>query len=375
MKKHTSGFSLLELLTIITILALLAAISVPVYRSYVERARASEIVLRYDAVRTGLQANLSTGEVSDCAEIIAASGMENLGDDYARLSVGFDAVSGGNLQGYKPVFLVCASQDIQGELGVRVARAAYDEFSLTNIVNPGAVVSESMVSFSVPLSSGDVAACRVPVGGALTACGARAPVPTATAMAVPSIPAPAVVAVPTAQVAAVPQPLAPMSESVSTDFSQPPLGGQANMFIDPAVWGWKTDNSDGKVEYGRGSTYGDTSGGNAGIVELEGRAGDASNLYREIATQPGAQYTFSFDLSGRVGTSSESAAVEVIWEGQVVDTLRPAGNTFGFRSHTYNLLATQAGSRIELRAVTQDGAGPIVDNLDMAFTGMAGSSN
>ena len=65
MKKHTSGFSLLELLTIITILALLAAISVPVYRSYVERARSSEIVLRYDAVRTGLQADLSTGEVSD----------------------------------------------------------------------------------------------------------------------------------------------------------------------------------------------------------------------------------------------------------------------------------------------------------------------
>lgn len=375
MNKQTKGFTILELLTVVTILALLAAISVPVYRTYVERARSSEIVLRYDAVRTGVQANLSSGEVSDCAEIVAASGMANLGDDYARLSVGFDAVSGGNLQGYKPVFLVCASQDIQGELGVRVARAAYDEFSLTNIVNPGAVISESMISFSVPLSSGDAAACRVPVGGAFTACGALAPVPTAAAMAVPGLAAPAVVAVPTPQTVAVPQPLAPMSESVSTDFSQPPLGGQANTFIDPAVWGWKTDNPDGRVEYGRGSTYGDTSGGNAGIVELEGYAGDPSNLYREIATQPGAQYTFSFDLSGRVGASSDSAAVQVIWEGQVVGTLRPAGNTFGFRSHSYNLVATQAGSRIELRAVTQDGSGPVVDNLEMTYTGMASATN
>ena len=132
MKKNTKGFTLLELLTVITILALLAAISVPVYRTYIERAQSTEIVLRYDAVRTGIQANLSRGEISDCGEIVAAGGTANLGDDYARLSVGFDAVSGGNLQGYKPVFLVCASYDIQGEQGVRVARAAYDEFSLTN---------------------------------------------------------------------------------------------------------------------------------------------------------------------------------------------------------------------------------------------------
>jgi len=148
-----------------------------------------------DTMRTGIQANLSRGEISDCGEIVAAGGTANLGDDYARLSVGFDAVSGGNLQGYKPVFLVCASYDIQGDQGVRIAKAAYDEFSLTNNVNPGAVLSGSMVSFSVPLSSGDVAACRVPVGGAFTACGALAPVPTAALAAVPSravIPTPAV---------------------------------------------------------------------------------------------------------------------------------------------------------------------------------------
>ncbi len=51
MKKNTKGFTLLELLTVITILALLAAISVPVYRTYIERAQSTEIVLRYDAVR------------------------------------------------------------------------------------------------------------------------------------------------------------------------------------------------------------------------------------------------------------------------------------------------------------------------------------
>ena len=85
MEKRIKGFTLLELLTVITILALLASISIPVYRTYVERARSSEIVLRYDAVRTGIQANLSRGEISDCGEIVAAGGTANLGDDYARL--------------------------------------------------------------------------------------------------------------------------------------------------------------------------------------------------------------------------------------------------------------------------------------------------
>jgi len=51
MEKRIKGFTLLELLTVITILALLASISIPVYRTYVERARSSEIVLRYDAHR------------------------------------------------------------------------------------------------------------------------------------------------------------------------------------------------------------------------------------------------------------------------------------------------------------------------------------
>ena len=63
-----------------------------------------------------------------------------------------------------------------------------------------------------------------------------------------------------------------MVESVSTDFANPTITEHGGTWErrNPTVWGWKTDNADGTVEHGVGSAYGDTSGGNIGVVELEG---------------------------------------------------------------------------------------------------------
>ncbi|MEE1674786.1 VCBS domain-containing protein [Agarivorans aestuarii] len=175
-------------------------------------------------------------------------------------------------------------------------------------------------------------------------------------------------------------PVSSMAESVHTDFSSPDIdplhqhGGTWGL-TDPTAWGWQTDNTDGKVEHGRGSAYGDSSGGNVGVVELEAGANDASNLYRIIHTQAGAEYHLEFDLSGRVGITSDSAAVEVLWEGKVIDTLKPAANTFGFVNHSYDLVATGDNSRIELRAVTHDGSGPVIDNLELGFGGLSGTED
>jgi prepilin-type N-terminal cleavage/methylation domain-containing protein len=376
MKRCNRGFSVLELLTVLAIIALLAGIAIPLYQNHIEKAKSAEIILKYDALRSGLQADLSNGVVSSCEDIVSKNAGANLGEDYARLSLGFQAINGVGLNGYRPVLLVCASDAVQGSLAVRVAKAAYDEFKLTNRIDAGELITESMVSFAVPLTLDETAVCRVPSGGALTPCGTPVAVPTVPAQLTTTVSPPAQqpVAVPVPLSVAAPALLAPMSESVATDFSQPRLDpNQHNgqwMMVNPGVWGWKTDNPDGNVEYGRGSAYGDTSGGNIGVIELEGQAGTPSNLYRDIATQVGAQYKFSFDLSGRTGVSSDSAAVEVVWEGKVIATLRPAENTFGFVSHAYDLVATQAGSRIELRAVTRDGTGPVVDNLFMKFTGV-----
>ena len=166
-----------------------------------------------------------------------------------------------------------------------------------------------------------------------------------------------------------------VAPSLSSTFEDPTLGGQAYHFADPLQWGWHTDNVSGLVEQGKGETYGDPNHANTGLIELEGQAGEKDNLYRVLDTQPGAAYHFSLDVSGRVGADSNSAAVEVLWEGKVIDTIRPAANTFGFVSHEYDLTAHTDHPRIEFRAVTHDGGGPIVDNPHFEFRGFNGTED
>ena len=377
-----AGFTLIEMLIVVAIIGILATIATVGYQRYTARARGVEIIEKYDAIRASVAIEgTQNSNPDDCAELAKGLNSSNLADPYATLSYGFQAVSGG-----WPVLVVCAQAGSQGVLGVQTARGVYDTMRSDSVIESGAVLTETLVSFAMRLTSDDAPLCKKSVSPTTVACNGAAvskpvtAVATATTTAacpagqtrstggqcIPSSGTPAVIP---PVVAVVPK-LAPMAESVKTDFSQPPITGTW-MSQDPGVWGWKTDNPDGKVEYGKGEAYGDTSGGNIGVIELEGYAGAPSNLYREISAQPGAKYEFSFDLSGRVGTTSESAAVQVIWEGKVVDTIYPPGNAFGFSRHAYNLVATGSSSRIELRAVTQDGSGPVVDNLGMAFKGVA----
>ncbi|MBS7808491.1 prepilin-type N-terminal cleavage/methylation domain-containing protein [Variovorax sp. PCZ-1] len=385
MSYRAKGFTLFEILISIAIVGILATVAVVGYQEYTYRARAADILLRYDAIKTGAQSRAAQQKFDNCSDLLKTFETNNLADQYATLNYGFEAVNGG---GYRPVLTVCGKAEPGNPWGSRVAKGAHDTMLKTGAVEQGAVVTDAVVSFALPLSQSGQALCKIWTAPVANSSCAASPVVTASAQtAVPqaatsasSTPqattptaAATSVAAATQTVAAVAQvtPLAPapMAESVKTDFSQPPIQGSW-MMQDPRVWGWSTDNPDGKVEYGKGVAYGDTSGGNIGVIELEGYANTPSNLFRTISAQPGAKYLFTFDLSGRVGTSSDSAAVQVIWEGKVVDTLRPPGNVFGFVRHSYNLVATGTGSRIELRAVTQDGTGPVVDNLAMEFKGL-----
>ncbi len=368
---HTRGFTLIEMLVVVSVVAILGALALPAYQSYVTKARSSELALKYDAVRTNLSVAVKVGVVNEqCASLTANINPANLQSPYAAMDVAFEAVAGG----FTPLLRFCADTGNQGTRGVDVARETHHLLSRSATIGQGAVIGDAAVSFAVNLAD-RAAVCKVAPpaakgtggcsGGTASATTGNPATPTTvTAVAIsPQPQAPASAAVTHA----------PMAESVKTDFSQPPITGTFG-FVNPSVWGWRTDNSDGMVELGKGAAYGDTSGGNIGVVELEGKANEPSNLYRTIAAQPGAKYEFSFDLSGRVDVSSASAAVQVLWEGKVIDTISPPANTFGFIRHTYNLVATGSASRIELRAVTRDGSGPVVDNLGMQFKGLGGQT-
>ena len=177
------GFTLLEILISVAVVGILVAIAYPLYRDYQARARASDIVVKYDAVRAGIGAELAQGSVESCTDLASRANPDNLRDPYARLAIGFEKES----DGYRAVFAVCAEASQQGTLGVAVAREAHGVFTKTNRIEQGAVLTDSLASFAVPLSAGAITVCKKAPANPVVQCGvAQAAGP---AVQVPSQPA------------------------------------------------------------------------------------------------------------------------------------------------------------------------------------------
>lgn len=181
------GFTIIELLITLAVLAVLSAIAVPIYHNYIVRARSADILVQFDAARTRAGTALITPPKNGrCEDVANALGSSSIPDNYARLAYGFEAVRSSAVPGYRPVLTVCASAARHGVVGVRVARAAYDELFRQGVVEPAPVLTESVVSFSLALSDASRAVCTVPIGGAFTPCGDPVAVPPITSMQVPT---------------------------------------------------------------------------------------------------------------------------------------------------------------------------------------------
>jgi prepilin-type N-terminal cleavage/methylation domain-containing protein len=163
------GFTLVELMTTVAVVGVLAAIALPVYQSYVVRAKSTDLLVRLDAAREGARATLAGSAPSaDCGAVV--SSLSNLGiDPYARLSYQFEPVTPGT--GYRLVLAMCARKSSQGETGIRVARSAYEELLKLGIAEKTAVLTDSAISFATPLTDPKRGVCTGAYTPSITACG------------------------------------------------------------------------------------------------------------------------------------------------------------------------------------------------------------
>ncbi len=107
LRKNRKGFTLIELMTVVIIVGILAAISIPIFRAQVKKARAAEGAALLGSVLTGQRVYYAEhtsyyGPEDDMATLTATIGVDPTGNKYftayevtAASAAGFTATTDG----------------------------------------------------------------------------------------------------------------------------------------------------------------------------------------------------------------------------------------------------------------------------------------
>jgi hypothetical protein len=95
-------------------------------------------------------------------------------------------------------------------------------------------------------------------------------------------------------------------------------------------------------------------------AELDALA--SSGIYQDLATTPGVTYELRFAFAARPSTGPSDNVLQVVWDGQPVDTLTTGSSTWNH--HTYTVVASGATTRVQFNDLgTSNGRGTLLDDV------------
>ena len=139
MKKIQSGFTLIELMIVVAIIGILAAIALPAYQTYTQKAKFTEVVLSTSTIKTAIEVCIQNGDpMSECAD----GGTTSAGKRVDGSRTGADDG------------LFVASVAIQAATGrITSTAVATDGFSSETFVLSPTVTSNNSVTWTIHTSS------------------------------------------------------------------------------------------------------------------------------------------------------------------------------------------------------------------------------